>query len=173
MLFISPRVAELRLRPCVSISYRFVEPSAVAYNNTGFYLINTGDPAFLADPSMRSPWLELGIGWPTISEYVARTVVRDVAGGVSIRFYLHDPLHRPATTRSRCSSTPTAPSAGSAGMATRVSRSALAVSPIPASARCDSTGMKLYREDTHRGGSSASAVADASSRRRIVTRTAR
>ena len=91
MLFIAVRVADPGSAPAYRISYRFVEPSTVAYNNTGFYLINTGDPAFLADPVNAIPVAGARYRLAYDREYIARTVVRDVPGGVNIRFYLEDP----------------------------------------------------------------------------------
>jgi len=92
LLFLSPRVAGTGSAPAYRISYRFVGPCAVANNSTGFYLVNTGDEAYLKDPLHGVPLAGARYRLAYDREYTARAEVTDVPGGVRLRFYLHDPL---------------------------------------------------------------------------------
>jgi sialate O-acetylesterase len=92
LLFLSPRVVGPGSGPAYRVSYRFVGPCAVANNCTGFYLVNTGSEPYLKDPLNAVPLAGARYRLAYEREYIAYTVIRDLPTGVSIRFFLDDPL---------------------------------------------------------------------------------
>ncbi len=87
MLYLSPRVTGAG---AYRISYRFVGASPVSWNNTGFYLTNTASEAYKTNQLDPTPLAGAPYRLTYGREYVACAAVRDVPGGVNIRFYLHD-----------------------------------------------------------------------------------
>ena len=90
MVILAPRVGAGPDAPSYRIAYRFVGPCPVANHHTGFYLSNTAHAAARRNPLYAPPLAGGRYRLVPQREYVARALVRDVPGGVNVRFWLHD-----------------------------------------------------------------------------------